>query len=591
MPEIKAHWNCDHAFVVWRYDEPIDECRGFALERRDPEGKVELANTWLGFEDEVADAETMHPSSEWPIQRFMWADLEVRSGETWSYRAVPMLGPGRPLKRATDQATDWSEPIQISASDRHGMSAYFNRGIVASQWLAKRLDDDPSLTPNQALTAIVNDPKNRTRKFLGGELRQALLRVLHSVRDDGKTVYACLFELNDPELIDALKELGPRARVVLANGTHENGEDENAEAREELKHAHVDVHDRMIHSGLSHNKFAVVCDANGENPERVWTGSTNWAKTGLCTQANNGILIESDEVAQDFRAQWELLKPPATKFSKELRASNSAPRTTHTVDEEPGTNGTPPKHVDVTTWFAPVTGHVDLAAAKRLIDGAKEGILFLMFFPGKENTVLNFINDRGIEGKDTYDPNLYIHGVINQSTGGTVKLVRRGEHDPPSNVEILLPAAIDDKLGHWHKELLKLSPGGVMVHSKVVVIDPWTNPIVMTGSHNMGHAASEGNDDNLVIVGGSSALASAYAVNIMGIHTQYRWRNLQSKSEARSTGSRRRFARTADDGKAGFSGLQDDDKWQDEHFGGARRRELQFWLGEPVAAPAPARTR
>jgi phosphatidylserine/phosphatidylglycerophosphate/cardiolipin synthase-like enzyme len=588
MPEIKAHWNCDHAFVVWRYDTKIDRCRGFALERRDEHRHVEVAKTWLGF-DAVADPDEMHPSTEWPIQRFMWADLEVRSGETWSYRATPMLRPagGGPLERATDQATGWSDPITISPSDKHGISAFFNRGIVASQWLAKRLDEDPTLTANQELTAIVEDEHNRTRKFLGGELRQALLGMLHRARRDGDTLYACLFELDDPELIGALRELGPRAHVILANGTHEHHRDENKQARDELKRARVHVVNRMLRTGLSHNKFAVVCDARGENARRVWTGSTNWAKTGLCTQANNGILIESDAVAGDFRKQWELLaKRTRTRISDRLRDSNSAPRAPRTVHEEPAANGEPPKRVDVTTWFAPVhrAEHVDLMAAKALIDRAEDGILFLMFFPGIRNTVLNFIVDRGKRNSD-----LYVHGVINQSTRGTVKLIRRGEPDPPTNVKVLLPAAVHDDLGHWRNELLKLSPGGVMVHSKVVVIDPWTNPVVMTGSHNLGHAASENNDDNLVIVRGSSSLASAYAVNIMGIYTEYRWRNLRAESrkkpKAGAAGRRRRFTRTADGPKAAFDGLRDDDGWQREHFEGSRRRELQFWLGESVGAP------
>ncbi|MDX6717884.1 MAG: hypothetical protein QOJ63_138, partial [Solirubrobacteraceae bacterium] len=23
MPQIKAHWNCDHTYIVWRYESPI----------------------------------------------------------------------------------------------------------------------------------------------------------------------------------------------------------------------------------------------------------------------------------------------------------------------------------------------------------------------------------------------------------------------------------------------------------------------------------------------------------------------------------------------------------------------------------------
>jgi hypothetical protein len=46
--------------------------------------------------------------------------------------------------------------------------------------------------------------------------------------------------------------------------------------------------------------FVVVCDAN-RKPLRVLTGGTNWTFTGLCTQANNGLIIDDPAVAQDVR--------------------------------------------------------------------------------------------------------------------------------------------------------------------------------------------------------------------------------------------------------------------------------------------------
>src|SRR4051794_27245058 len=43
------------------------------------------------------------------------------------------------------------------------------------------------------------------------------------------------------------------------------------------------------------------------------------------------------------------------------------------------------------------------------------------------------------------------------------------------------------------------------------------NHSLQTGSHNLGPKASSKNDDNLVIVRGSSALAQAYTVNIQSV--------------------------------------------------------------------------
>jgi phosphatidylserine/phosphatidylglycerophosphate/cardiolipin synthase-like enzyme len=189
-----------------------------------------------------------------------------------------------------------------------------------------------------------------------------------------------------------------------------------------------------------------------------------------------------------------------------------------------------------------------------------------MFNPGPVDTLLNAILDRTTPGTPTYDSNLYIHGVLNQdpsTTAHPVSLFHRGEQQD-GNFDVVLPAAITDQLGQWVKELKQLPGTFAMVHSKTVLIDPFgANPIVMTGSHNLGPKASGSNDDNLVIVHGAPELAAAYAVNIIGIYSQYRWRFWRTQNPT-------------DD----WTGLQDNDTWQDDYFTGARARELSFWLGE-----------
>jgi len=116
-----------------------------------------------------------------------------------------------------------------------------------------------------------------------------------------------------------------------------------------------------------------------------------------------------------------------------------------------------------------------------------------------------------------------------------------------------------------------------MVHSKVVVIDPYgDNPVVMTGSHNMGPKASGINDENLIIITGNRDLASQYAGKIMEIYAQYRWRQSVQSQE----------------GHPKWTGLADDGDWQikspPSSYDQRRLRELAFWLGEGDEAEAPA---
>jgi hypothetical protein len=351
-----------------------------------------------------------------------------------------------------------------------------------------------------------------------------------------------------------LKAMGKRANLILANGSHTSKRtDENAAARQELAKI-VSLSNRIVTGNhLAHNKYMVIANAAG-TPQKVWTGSTNWTETGLCTQANNGILIDDPTIAALFKGHWDKLKAAGNAYPPDLITTDTQPQSA-TVGNSP-----------VSVWFAPVRNQVDLAQARTLIQGAKEGVLFLIFDPGPKGTLLN---DILALDADT----LYIHGVANQDPGGgkdpVIKLVHRG-HLVTAPPEVALPAAIDDRLKYWLPEMKGFSL--VIVHSKLIVVDPFgDHPVVMTGSHNMGPKASGSNDDNLVIVEHDPVLAFQYAVNVMTIYNQYRWR----------------YFRVTSKNPDQWDGLVTTDTWQDSYFEGEKLRELDFWLGKSMPPPSP----
>jgi phosphatidylserine/phosphatidylglycerophosphate/cardiolipin synthase-like enzyme len=445
----------------------------------------------------------------------------------------------------------------------------------------------------------INDP---LRNALGGLLRVQILAALDEVAANGGSIYAALYELNDPELIGRFKKLGSQVNLILANGAFKppaQDETSNAKTRADFRKLKtVKIYDRLVSSGhFAHNKFVVFCDAQG-SPVRVLTGSTNWTVTGLCTQANNALFIDDRKVAGAYRDEWDRLKAAANTFPPALVDANSKQKT-FTVDD-----------ADVTVWFVPTGKQQDMIQARTLIENAKDGALFLFFNPGHfadaedQQTLLQTVLDRGRAGPH-YDASLYIRGVVNQKIAGLTDdtdpaatnakskskkslstLPSADEHEasndpqashtpvllysdatqPPTRAtkDVLVPAAIKAKFHDWVPELLSM---GVMVHSKVVVLDPFgDHPVLMTGSHNLGTKASRANDDNLVIVEGPGArsLAIAYAVNIIAIFQEYRWRNY--------------VALHASDPNA-WHGLDDDDKWQTGHLAGGNVEELKFWVG------------
>jgi phosphatidylserine/phosphatidylglycerophosphate/cardiolipin synthase-like enzyme len=550
--QLAVHANSDHTYLGWMIGGHIKGLRGFAIHRR-RSGKDELLDTYVGFAGQTATPGTYKPSNVWPVQKFMWSDYMVSVGDVVQYQVVPVTGADKDhLAEQPALASSWSAPITVTGQTDSATQAYFNRGVVAAQWLARKLGPDKGAS--NRLRTMIKTPGDPTRQELGGELMSAMNALLGQAAQSGNQLFGVLFELNDPELMQGLTKLGKRASIVLANGAAKPPQkDENQVARKALRKAGVNVFDRMVPAGtLAHNKFVIVCDAGG-TPQQAWSGSTNWTMTGLCTQSNNGILFTQPEIARVFMDQFNRLKAAKNAFPAALVSANSTKKSV--------TFGSQTANF----WFSRTKGQVDLLDAKTYIDAAAQGILFLMFNPGPKGTLLNFIVDRSTTGTATYDPNLYVHGVLNQdpsTSKNPIHLFNRGQ-DNPADFDVVLPAAVNQKMPFWIKELLKLQGAFAMVHSKTIVIDAFgPKPVVMTGSHNMGPKASRSNDDNLIIIERDPLLAQAYAVYIKGIFDQYWWR-----------------FRTKQSGKAQWNGLVDNDTWQDSYFQGLKLAELKFWLG------------
>ena len=584
--EVVVRAGSDDAFIAWT-SEYINDCRGFALRRRIKHGAdgvispnaegtagaggfiIEIVASWVGFADGPQVEEgTRKPTTVWPIQKYLWSDFAVRPGDIVSYQVTPMVGNHDALQERADLASPWSSPVTIGEQAGGRMAGFFNRGIVASQWLARLLPKDPDpkkdVTAKGAkLTKIIATVGDRTRNFLAGPLRTRLLAELAEANAARGHIYVTMFELDDPEVVAALKAFRKRAHVVLANGSvKKKGEDENADARSELAPV-IDVHDRFsAPRALAHNKFLVICDAS-KQPLRVWTGSTNWSKTGLCTQANNGLLIDSRTAGEAYLEQWKALDKADNDTPESLRLADAVPR------KPKGING-------VTVWFTPMAEPNDLEQAGKLIADARGGILFLMFNPGPRGSLLNDIIELASPASPNFKPDLYIQGVVNQNPGTTknpVTLFNRGDRID-ANADVVLPAAIDAPSKFFVRELLKLPRAHAMVHSKVVVIDPYgDHPVLMTGSHNLGPKASGVNDENFVIIEGDGTLASQYATKIMEIYNQYRWR-----ASRHETAPENRWTGLADDAKwqIGAPGASEGTKAYDQR----RLRELDFWFGK-----------
>ena len=477
-------------------------------------------------------------------------------GDTVAYQAIPVIqsGAGTPMPQPA-LASPFSDQVMLTGSVDTNLECYFNRGFVISQFMSRLLGGDLSAANLRKFKQDLNDEtENQVRTFLSGDLRLRLFEVLDQAKANQGHVFAALYELSDEILIERLEALGDHAHVVLSNGTHDSAsDDENQDSRARLKAAHCDVIDRLLPSKvLGHNKFMVVTDSSHQ-PVSVWTGSTNWSPTGLCTQINNGILFNDPGVATSFLDQWNVLRAAGSTADKALATSNSHVRASML------------EGASVDVWFSRTTAAQEMAQVEDLINEAKDGIVFLMFQPGSSSLLT------AIVGREDDMPPLYIKGVVStldsqETDEAGVTLVRRGEHES-HKFQIVQPQGLHS-IGRWAAEVTRgaflNNIGFAIVHSKIIVIDPMgEKPVVVTGSHNFSAAATSKNDENLVIVQ-EIAAGRAYASHIQAVYDHYQFRAVAAALQKKQQDVTDFF--------------KDPKGWQASWFKEPKAQELKFWI-------------
>ena len=547
--------NNDIAQIVWRYDTKIAGCLGFAVYRKegapDGDGAWVPLPAWVGFVGQSNPSWTPKTTEVWPIQKFDWKDPTAKRGATYSYRIVPVSGDPAglaPLTQHPEQAL-LAGPVTL-APQCGSFDAYFNRGILSTQFLTHQVAPGPDGAPNyKVLTNRIDQPGDPLRAALAGQMIDGVESLLVKAEQDGGQLYAALYELTDPELVQLLLKSKDRLHLILSNTGTDDAE--NQPARQSLHDAGADIIDRFVPSGhIGHNKFMVYAD-DGGSPQSVLLGSTNWTDTALCAQANNALIAHNPELAQTYLRYWQRLKDD----TQEARAKQGP--SLRDADAHPGAQDVRIDEGSATLWFSPNTPHArqshpgtgeaappDLQQVFGLMDAAKEAILFLVFQPGSPSIVdkaAAVANDRA---------DLFVRGAATDPKAAevfnTTLIHRAGE--PP--VEVVPASAITDQFAFWQHELLKAGPDAhAIIHDKIVVIDPMSDDcVVITGSHNLGYRASYNNDENLLIVRGHKALAQAYAVHALDVYDHYRFRAWQAKEKQ--------------EGKPTFEGhISGDDKW------------------------------
>jgi phosphatidylserine/phosphatidylglycerophosphate/cardiolipin synthase-like enzyme len=560
---VKAYANADDILVAWEPTQWDESWVGFQLERRDGStGKVTVISNRIPPTPGQGPVQpTGISSAQSPIRRCIWSDYNVVTTDGVSYRVTPMTAAAAGgFSLVTAAAADWTPAIVASGDDGGGVSAYFNRGTLMSQVVSRFVNGDVTEDSLHTFLEGLKVEGSAARRYLAGDALPQILGFLRDVDVKNGSIYAAIYEINDQQLIDALKPFGSRGHVLIGNGS---GTDPTVAAQ--LTQAGLEVRHRdLSKAGRSspsvHNKFVVEADTTGAHASRVLTGSTNWTTTGLCTQLNNVLIVDDATIADRFRTQWDRLVAAGDNMPATLVAQNTVPT----------------QHNGMQLFFAATKGQAEFKPVLDLIAGAKQGILFLMFMPGQSpllEALLGLVQSNEI----------YVRGVVSsvtKSKNGDIasvagQVVKSGSPPASFRDDIVRPAGVTEK-DHpsWEetefnvKEMLDQHLIAI-VHSKAIVIDPFSaDCAVITGSHNFSVSASEKNDENLVIVRGNQKLAQAYAVHINGVYDHYSWRV---------------FLANGGDSSQIYKAL---DGW---HPGGSRAQELAFWMNEPMPAAPQAK--
>jgi hypothetical protein len=248
-----------------------------------------------------------------------------------------------------------------------------------------------------------------------------------------------VFEFNNTLIGEAILNAhrrGVRVRIVT-DGRFGGGFDK-------IRAAGIPVVSTDSHSGLMHNKFAVLDDST------VWTGSWNYTDGATYNNNENAIALDGRDIAARYEEEFNRLFN-GEFGAKRPKANAPAPVLSH----------------GVRVFFSP--DDPILPELMDLVGGARHSVTFLTFAFTVDELSQALIRQA--------NAHVVVRGVFERS-------LARGSR--------VAQSLCGQSAVQW-----KLDTNRHNLHHDVFVID---DQIVITGSLNFSHAALERNDENVVVI-------------------------------------------------------------------------------------------
>lgn len=528
----------------WEDGRTRPDFLGFAIQRSpgfwSADGKHREAHSWLPnrltFDGPVRTGHADAPSSDAPIQKFMWWDARIDEPDretSFEYVGYPVVGSAEASQLLDSEAATLK--ITLPAHIEDGIGTWINRAVVSSQAFSRKV------------AAMGLDPKKpppagkalELRRWLANDLEQSFAAVL-----DGATrATSAIYHLTDDLwVIPALKRFAdahdPHAAAVVYDA-HAGETPKGGAATPSPNQPAVDALGKRIDfyprraSNIMHNKFIVTDsrESNGQ-PARLLTGSANFTTEGLTEQANLLHLFESPVLSKKYDERARALSTdPTLAITRKLHAGWSEPVKVGRAA------------VRVAFSPEPTTQRTQIDTIVDAIGRAQHSVLFCLFAPtdaalreacfdagDKGLMMFGLVNAISARAAQTGEDKQEGGATLNASELAAVELYHRSRKnrdvvDGKFFTQATVPEGFDVEMRQFPGEKPPPFPP-VIVHHKFVVIDAeGARPIVYSGSANMSENSEHRNDENLLEIR-DARIAGIYLAEFMRLYEHYRARAL-----------------------------------------------------------------
>lgn len=499
----------------WKQAMPPDDFVGFAIEYREPATQRfwPLRNrlTFPGL-DTAADP-NLRSSLRSPIQKFRWVHFPLNAdlSGAFTYRVTPVFMNSQDVLNLGEPQELDIELSRETFLDR--LNVAFTRGFVSSQAFVDRYggnDAIPKLIPadaDQGLTFKPTHPKAADAyAWMGFEARRAILELLdEAIADKQAQVRVVAYELNLPELVERLKQLGPRLKVIIDDSKgHKPDTSAESQAANALAVSAGAQNVRRQHvGGLQHNKTVVV---DGPKVKAAVCGSTNLSWRGFYVQSNNAVVVRGAGAIRPFTAAFDNYWEHGS-VAAEFGATASAdwtPLGLHGINAKVAFS----PHSAANALLGSIADDISAHTTSSLL----YSLAFLYQTPGAIQDAIKHVmaNDK-----------LFVYGMSDRKVGGLEMQL------PDGKVAPVYPSQL---AGKDVPEPFKSEPvggSGIRMHHKFVVVD-FDRPTarVYLGSYNFSGAADNDNGENLVLIR-NRRIATSYMVQALSLFDHYEFRVLQ----------------------------------------------------------------